>query len=139
MLSGTDIVVLYAEAGHPAGAQLEAGIRSLVNGAARKAYRTIAGLERRLCRPGSPRTDLVVLCPASLSSLQQLSRLRPLLVATHRVVMVLPDRNPETIATGHAFFPRYIGFADEDLGDVFAVLARLLGRPAESRRERKTV
>ncbi|MFP4030959.1 MAG: hypothetical protein ACLFRG_06035 [Desulfococcaceae bacterium] len=139
MLPETDIVVLYADADHPAGAQLEAGIRSLVNGASRKAYRTVAGLERRLCKPGSPRTDLVLLCPASLSTLRQLSRLRPLLVATHRVVMVLPDRTPETIAAGHGFFPRYIGFADGDLGDVFAVLARLLGRPAESPRERKTV
>jgi hypothetical protein len=139
MLPETDIVVLYAEADHPAGARLEAGIQPLVNGASRKAYRTVAGLERRLCRPGSPRTDLIVLCPASLSTLQQLSRLRPLLVSNHRVVMVLPDRTPETIATGHAFFPRYIGFADGDLEDVFAVLARLLGGSSQSRRERKTV
>jgi hypothetical protein len=110
---------------------METALRPLVRGAALKVYRTPAGLERRLCRPGSPRTDLVLLCPASVSTLQGLKKFRDLLAGAFRVVLVLPNREPETIAAGHCFFPRYMGYADGDLADVFAVLARLLDRPLE--------
>ncbi len=139
MLPFPSILVLFADTDHPTIAGWETGIRSLVDEGALKRYRTVEALERRLCRPGSPQTDLVLLCPASLSALRRLGRIRPLLVTTHRVVMVLPDRTPEAVAAGHAFFPRYIGFADGDVGDVFAVLARLLGRATKSKEKRETI
>lgn len=125
-------LVLFNDGDDASRTRMETALRPLVRGAALKVYRTPAGLERRLCRPGSPRTDLVLLCPASVSTLQGLKKLRELLAGAFRVVLVLPNREPETIAAGHGFFPRYMGYADGDLTDVFAVLARLLDRPMES-------
>lgn len=138
MSSALSSLVLYTGPDHPIRPRLEAGLRPLVHSRAFQAYRTLSGLTRRLRRPGGLRDDLVVLCPVSLSELHTLETIRPLLISTHRVVLILPDRSRETVAAGHAFYPRYIGFADDNLEDVFAVLQRLLGRSAVPGRPSKT-
>lgn len=129
-------LVLYSDPDNPIHRRFEAELRHLMSRRTLKTYRTIPGLVRRLRHPGSLRTDLVVLCPGSAKDLLDLKKVRPLLVSTHRVVFVLPDRTEETIATAHAFYPRYIGFADDEMEDVFAVLARMLGRPPKKSHER---
>ena len=43
-------------------------------------------------------------------------------------ILVLPDREAETIALGHTLYPRFISFADGDLQDVAAVLDKMLHR-----------
>jgi hypothetical protein len=131
-------LVLFNDGAPADRTRMETALRPLVRGTALKVYRTPAGLRRRLCRPGSPRTDLVLLCPASVRTLQGLKNFRDLLAGAFRVVLVLPNREPETIAAGHGFFPRYMGYADGDLTDVFAVLARLLGRPMDRARKGNT-
>jgi hypothetical protein len=124
-------LVLYAGPDHPIRPPLEARLRPLVRSQSFHAYRTLSGLTRRLRRPGGLRTDLVVLCPASVDELEALKQIRPLLISTHRIVLILPDHASETVAAGHAFYPRYIGFADGDLKDVVAVLERLLARSGD--------
>ncbi len=46
-----------------------------------------------------------------------------------KTILVLPDREPDTISIGHTLYPRFIGYADSDLQDVAAVLDKMLGLP----------
>ena len=46
-----------------------------------------------------------------------------------KTILVLPDREPDTIAIGHSLYPRFISYADGDLLDVAAVLEKMLGQP----------
>lgn len=46
-----------------------------------------------------------------------------------KTILVLPDREPDTISMGHALYPRFIGYADSDLQDVAAVLDKMLDLP----------
>ena len=43
-----------------------------------------------------------------------------------RIILILPDRLPETISKGHLLRPRFMTYADSDLEDVKAVLIKML-------------
>lgn len=125
-------LVLYADPAHPVHRRIESGLRALAPRRTLETHRTVADLAGWMRRPGSLRTHLMVLCPGSAADLDDLKEIRPLLVSTHRLVFVLPDRSEKTIAAGHAFYPRYIAFADDDPEDVLAVLGRLVDPRFES-------
>jgi len=44
-----------------------------------------------------------------------------------RIILILPDRDRETITNGLKLRPRFFTYADEDFGEVAAVLAKMLG------------
>ena len=46
-----------------------------------------------------------------------------------KTILVLPDREPDTISIGHTLYPRFISYADSDLQDVAAVLDKMMGLP----------
>lgn len=50
------------------------------------------------------------------------------LLFDQRIILVLPDRFPATIAAGHRFYPRYMSDLDGGLTDVFAVLDKMIIR-----------
>ena len=58
-----------------------------------------------------------------MKMLQLSDRLRDL-----RIILVLPDRDMETVSIGHKLYPRFISYADGDLKDVGAVLYKMIGR-----------
>ncbi len=43
------------------------------------------------------------------------------------IILVLPDREAETVAKGHTLYPRFMAYIDGDLTDVAAVLGKMLG------------
>lgn len=43
-----------------------------------------------------------------------------------KIILVLPDRSPDTIAAAHRLYPRFISYMDGDLNDVFAVLGKMI-------------
>lgn len=43
-----------------------------------------------------------------------------------RIILILPDRLPETISKGHLLRPRFMTYADSDFEDVKAVLIKML-------------
>jgi hypothetical protein len=46
-----------------------------------------------------------------------------------RIILILPDRLPETISKGHLLRPRFMTYADSDFEDVKAVLNKMLKHP----------
>ena len=43
-----------------------------------------------------------------------------------KVILVLPDRDPQTIALAHTLYPRFISYADNGLQDVRSVLLKMI-------------
>lgn len=43
-----------------------------------------------------------------------------------RLILVLPDRDANTISTGYKLFPRYVSYIDSDFSDVIAVLNKMI-------------
>ncbi len=68
--------------------------------------------------------DVVLLSPASKEELSCLLALQDLL-SDMRIILVLPDRDDETVAMGHRLRPRMVSYNDGDYLDVAAVLTRM--------------
>lgn len=116
---GVNVAVYFCR-NRSAGKRLEAIIRKRVCDQEVRIYRTLDALNRRFRQPGRT-VDILVLVPADGPDLEDLLQIRHLLMNV-RIVLILPDRSGDTIAQGHAFYPRYVSYADGDLSDVAAVL-----------------
>lgn len=42
------------------------------------------------------------------------------------IILILPDRERETILRGHYLYPRFVTYADSDLKDITAVLSKMV-------------
>ncbi len=81
-------------------------------------------LSRRLRR--MPRNiDVAVLFAHSKDQLTELVGLADLLKDI-RIILILPNKEKETIAMGHLLRPRFLAYADDDVGIVATVLERML-------------
>ncbi len=43
-----------------------------------------------------------------------------------RVILILPDREPETVSIGYKLEPRFLSYIDSDVSEVSAVLNKML-------------
>ena len=68
---------------------------------------------------------VTVLLLASRQELEELVQYAELF-SDQKIILVLPDHSKETIAMGHALYPRFIGYKDSDLEDVTSVLRKLI-------------
>jgi hypothetical protein len=84
----------------------------------------VYSLSRRLRQPRH-NLAVAVLVAASRQELLELLSIRDLLDGI-RIILVLPDRQDDTIAKGHRLYPRFLTFADSDFLDVAAVLSKML-------------
>ncbi len=85
--------------------------------------RNLESLGKKLREPYNYK-DVVLLSPASKEELSCLLALQDLL-SDMRVILVLPDRDNETVAMGHRLRPRMVSYNDGDYLDVAAVLIRM--------------
>jgi len=67
---------------------------------------------------------IAILAPSRSDQLRQFEKFRELFLDV-RMVLVLPDRGPETIRLAHHLYPRYISFRDANLDDLVAVVDRM--------------
>ncbi len=72
---------------------------------------------------------LIILHAEDKKHVQQFVCLRELLVG-HRIIMILPDNQQETLACGHSLRPRFITYADADFLEMASVLCNIL-RPTD--------
>jgi hypothetical protein len=86
-------------------------------------YRDLEALGKKLHEPYNY-MDVVLLSPASKEELLRLLALQDLLLGM-RIILVLPDRDEETVAMGHRLRPRMVSYNDSDYLDVAAVLTRM--------------
>lgn len=89
-------------------------------------FYTLEKFYRRFTLAGSSNAVTVLL----LTSRQELENLVKYadLFDDQKIILVLPDHAKETIALGHALYPRFISYTDGDLEDVASVLRKLITR-----------
>jgi hypothetical protein len=109
----------------PVGGQEETEIDfRLVAATHRDLFTSVASLNTRLRRPMRP-AAIGILIPGHARDLLCFAAMRHLM-GDMRIVLVLPDSRPQTISDGHALHPRFISYADSDLKDVEAVVAKMV-------------
>jgi hypothetical protein len=89
--------------------------------------RTFESLKHRLCQP-SNNLDIVVLTASNEEELLQIYSLGAFLLDL-RIVLILPDRKPNTISKAHALGPQFLTYMDSSLEEVKRVLNRMLENP----------
>lgn len=87
-------------------------------------YLKIDDLTNRLHRPAGDPT-IAVLLAAGRKDLDELLAIRDLLDRA-RIILILPDRNKDTINKGHTLFPRFLTYVDSNFDWVTAVLEKML-------------
>ena len=113
-------LILYTKKTAPSGAQLRLVFESLVSRDAMEMFHSIEGLRNRLLR--TTYNDGIVVLIAD--SREELSELLPILHLFRkvRIVLVLPDRKPETIKIGYQLEPRFLSFIDQGFTEALSVV-----------------
>jgi hypothetical protein len=94
-------------------------------------YRDVVDLIDRLRHPFNDPT-IAVLVADSRECLRELLVLRHLF-RNFRIILILPDRKPETVSKGHDLRARFLTYIDSDPVEVALVLSKM----AEQRRQTK--
>jgi hypothetical protein len=118
-------VLYYATETEGTGARLQRVIETLVPEEKREVYRTIDGLSSMLCQPKDYYFTVAVLLAASRKDLADFLSIHYLLFDV-RIILILPDREDDTVAWGHALQPRFLSYIDSDFTDVAAVLEKMV-------------
>ncbi len=113
-------MIMYAK--EEAGKELQAFIVRQFPGV--EISRTIKSLNERL-RQTINNGEVAVLIAATGAELDNFLTLRDLLHDL-KLILILPDREPETIAKGHVLRPRLLCCLDYDENEIMAVLAKML-------------
>ncbi|MBW1741791.1 MAG: hypothetical protein JRJ42_11835 [Deltaproteobacteria bacterium] len=117
-------LLFYKPGTNEAGEQLQRVIEALVPRRKTEIYRTMESLSGRL-RQSKYDLAIAVLLAASSEDLMELLSIRDLLDDV-RIILVLPDRENDTIRKGHTLRPRFLTYADSNFVDVSAVLSKML-------------
>lgn len=117
-------VLFYTGPAEENGEKIQSVVEALVPKQKIEIYRTTKTLSQRLRRPIGSLT-LAVLFTATQEDFQDLLSLHDLLCDL-RIVLILPDRDTETVSKGLTLRPRFFSFADSDFTEVSAVLAKML-------------
>ena len=72
--------------------------------------------------------NIAVLEANSMDELKDLVSLHDLFLDI-RIILILPDRERETISNAHKLRPRFLAYADSDFESVKVVLKKMLGDP----------
>ena len=118
-------VLLYAPVLEPIRKKVESEIEKLVPAVEIETYQTKEALSSRLRGPGENIT-IAVLIATNKKKFMEILSLRELL-GDLRIILLLPDREEDTIHKGHALRPRFLGYADSDLTMLAPVLKKMLG------------
>jgi len=117
-------IIVYAKEGNVKGEFLKELIDGIVPQTNMEAYTTISDLSSRLHAP-QLEFNIVVLIAAGKEDLENILAIKPLLDNV-RLILVLPDRQSETIRMGHSLHPRYLSFNDSPASDVVSVLTKMI-------------
>lgn len=89
-----------------------------------KFYRSIDDFSDRLRQPVfNPR--IVILLTTSGKELEEVLFIRELLEDA-KIILIVPDTDPATLARGHTLRPRFLSSCNSDFVDVVAVLGQII-------------
>ena len=120
------MLLLYAKAQNGIFQQLQKLIDHRVSGACLENYSNPEELFLRLRKPRL-NIKIAVFAIGSSAELDRLLNLKELL-ADMRLVLVLRDKDPRTLAKAHALAPRFITFSDAGIDPLVSVVEKMVGR-----------
>jgi hypothetical protein len=126
-------LLIYAPTGTPSAQKLLNQISFETSASPINIFESLHALTLRLRKPIST-SLLAVLLPKDPQELTALIQMRHLLRLV-RIVLILPNREMETISNSHILRPRYIGYSDSDMSDVAAVLNKMAQTEKQSLRQ----
>lgn len=104
--------------------QLKQMMKPLIGEDEIKVYNTIPILSKRLSRPIDGRV-IMVLVPADRNDLLDIYAIRELF-GIIRIIIILPDREDESVRMGYQLQPRFLTYMNEELSEVYSVLRKML-------------
>jgi len=117
-------VILFARLMEGAGEKLLHIIQRIAPAQDTEIYDSIDRFSQRLRQPTGELTVAVIIAN-SKEDLLNLLFIRNLLQDI-RIILVLPDREKDTIEQGHRLYPRFVSYLDSNLEEVAAVLNNVL-------------
>jgi hypothetical protein len=116
-------IFLYSPAGDPSGDMLGQQIKANLPEAGMVVCRTIRDLSQSLRQPEED-LSVGVLLVSDQEDLQNIISIRHLF-QTIRIILLLPNKEPETVAMAHQLRPRFLTGRNSDLAEVTAVLKKM--------------
>ena len=129
------MLLLYAKAQNGIFQQLKQVIDSRVSGACLENYSNPEELFHRLRQPRL-NIKIAVFAIGSSAELDRLLTLRELLTDM-RLVLVLADKDPQTLSKAHALGPRFITFTDAGVDPLVSVVEKMIGSQIDRIPERQ--
>jgi hypothetical protein len=125
-------LICYANPDDEAGQRVRDVVHGLVPKSNTEVCLSAENLSRRLRQPGNG-FSLAVLLTTSQNALSEILSLSDLLHDL-RIILILPDRQKDTVARALTLRPRFLTFSDSDFTELSAVLGKMLktyrdGRP----------
>ena len=122
--------LFFASANHDVTKRLQEMVETVVPEESRATYRDIQALSQRLREPAEGQRIVLL----SVSNQQDLSLIQAIrsLLSDESIIIILPDREADTIAMGHSLHPRFLTYMDSDFTELTGVLVKMLMAPASS-------
>jgi hypothetical protein len=120
-------IIVYSKAKNGIGSKLREVVETISPKAHVEAFHTISGLSERLHRPVL-NFPIVILLAMNREDLENIVAIQKLFFDS-RIVLILPDREEDTMALGHTLRPRFVSYRDSSFKDVGAVLNKMVNRP----------
>ncbi len=117
-------ILFYSPSGNESGDRLKQTLDEVLPGDRVEAFRQVNGLIQRLRMP-SPDLELLIFMPANRHELFAVSSLLSDLRGL-RLILVLPDRENETIAMAHSLRPRFVTYSNGNYSELKEVLKKML-------------
>jgi len=117
--------LLYASAPGELASRLKSVLTEVIGEDRLAVFQDFQDLRRYFCTPRqADELTISVFAAADRKNLQQLASMRNI-IADLRIILVLPDRNPKTIAEGHKLQPRFVAYKDSDFTEIGAVVRKM--------------
>jgi hypothetical protein len=120
-------IIVYSKAMNGIGSKLQEVVTNVLPGSYVDTYHTISGFSERLRKPAL-NFPIVILLAMNREDLENIVSIQNLLFDS-RIVLILPDREEDTMALGHTLRPRFVSYRDSSFKDVGAVLNKMINRP----------
>jgi hypothetical protein len=116
-------IFLYSPAGDPSGDRLGELIKTSLPEFGMEVCRTIHDLSQSLKQPAED-MGVAVLLVSDQKDLKNIISLRHFF-QNIRIILLLPNKDPETVAMAHQLRPRFLTDRNGDLSEVTAVLKKM--------------
>lgn len=118
------LLIFYEKAIDGIAEQLKGMMKPLIGEDRIKVYHTISILSKRLAQPIDGKV-IMVLVAADRNDLLDIYAIRELF-GIIRIIIILPDREDESVRMGYQLQPRFLTYMNEELSEVYSVLRKML-------------